>query len=498
MPKWLRNYLSAGDVRKHFWRALGVGALLRVLSAFFVYGPQALDDYKHGVWPAYQFFAGLPLDIPQYRSHLLVWFLSCFAEIASWVGVTSALGQVRAMYLGLGLVSLLGIWGTYLYVRDFRSKIFSSLALYMTAVFPLMPFVSTRAFGEAVAMSLVMLAFGGLETSRRRAENRIAVWIGWFAVLGLAGLFRFHVGVLYLVSMAVFLILKNYSAVVGALLAGFVALGGQVLVDHLSGKGFLGTLFVYLAENQGGAAKYGVSPWYNPWLFVLAVGLAPFSFVMWRSTRSLWRKHWPMLAPLLIFVFAHSLVAHKEERFLYPILGLEIWALAYLWASSARNSAARRFFSPVLIGVTTILLPVVCFINTQEGEIEPPALMESRYKRVIYLDHESLFGKSRFQFYFLRPPSLLRSVSPLEFNAARVDQELAENPQHLALVMLTSNPEAQAQLEALSGIKTLEAQCLKVETSGSLIDRLIYSLNPKHNQRRRPTWYLTCERSSHV
>lgn len=498
MPKWLRRYLGSGDLKLHLKRALIIGAALRILSAIFVYGPQALDDYKHGVWPAYQFFAGIPLDIPQYRSHLLVWFLSLFAEMASWVGVTSALGQVRAMYLGLGFTSLVGIYGTYLYVRDFRSKLFPALALYMAAIFPLMPFVSTRAFGEAVAMSLVMLAFGGIESSRQRKENRIVVWVAWFAVLGLAGLFRFHVGVLYLVLMAVFLILKNYRAVSGAMIAGLIALGGQVLVDFLSGKGFLGTLFIYLKENEGGAVKYGVSPWYNPWLFVLALSLAPFSFVLWRSTRSLWRKHWPMLVPFLIFVLAHSLVAHKEERFLYPILGLEIWAVAYLWASNARQRLARKVFSPVIIAVTALLLPVVCFINTQEGEIEPPALMESRYGAVIYLDHESLFGKSRFQFYFLRPPSQLRPVSTEEFNAARVDQELADNPKHLALVMLTSNPEARPQLEALSGIKTLEAQCLKVEASGSLIDRLLYSLNPKHNQRRRPTWYLTCERSSHV
>ena len=126
MPKWLRQYLGSGDLNLHLKRALIIGAGLRILSAIFVYGPQALDDYKHGVWPAYQFFAGISLDLPQYRSHLLIWFLSLFTEVASWVGVTSALGQVRAMYLGLGLTSLVGIYGTYLYVRDFRSKLFSA------------------------------------------------------------------------------------------------------------------------------------------------------------------------------------------------------------------------------------------------------------------------------------------------------------------------------------------------------------------------------------
>jgi hypothetical protein len=498
VPNWLSRYLSGGDLRKHFQRALVLGAILRLCSAIFVYGPQALDDYKHGVWPAWQFFAGVPLDLPQYRSHLLIWFLSIFAEMASWIGVTSALGQVRAMYIGLGAVSLLGIVGTYFYVRDFRSRLYARLALYLAAMFPLMPFVSTRAFGEAVAMSLVMLAVGGLEYSRRGGVARIAPWTGWFLILGVAGLFRFHVGLLYLALMVVFAILKVRPALIGAAIAGVIAVGLQAAIDLLSGKGPLGTLFIYLAENEGGGARYGVSPWYNPWLFVLGLTLAPFSFVMWRSTRSLWRKHWPMLAPMLFFVLAHSMAAHKEERFLYPIVGLEVWAIAYLWASNAKNRWARRIYSPVLIGVTALALPAVCFINTQEGEIEPPALMESRYKEVIYLDHLSLFGKSRFQFYFLRPPSLLRAVTPLEFNAARVDQELADHPEHKAVVLLTSEPESRLQLDALAGIKTLEARCLEVRESGSLIDRLLYSLNPKHNQRRRPTWYLACERTPHV
>src|SRR3954470_9311330 len=123
MPKWLRRYLRSADLRAHFWRAMFLGATLRILSAWFVYGPQALDDYKHGVYPAYQFFAGIPLDLPDYRSRLLVWLLGGFTYLASFAGVTSALGQVRAMYLGLGFISLIGIVGTHYYARTRNSRV---------------------------------------------------------------------------------------------------------------------------------------------------------------------------------------------------------------------------------------------------------------------------------------------------------------------------------------------------------------------------------------
>jgi hypothetical protein len=497
VPRWLRRYLAEGNLKTHLTRALIAGGLLRLFSAFFVYGPQALDDYKHGVWPAYQFFAGLRLDLPDYRSHLLVWFLAFFVKIASFFGVESALGQVRAMYLGLGATSLLGIYGTYLYVREFRSRIFGALALYLVALFPLMPFMSTRAFGEAVAAGLVMLAVGCLESLRRSGSPSFWKWTGAFAILALAGLFRFHVGLVYLAYMAVLIYFKNWRALSASLAAGLLGIFGQALIDFLSDKGPLSTLFIYLAENEGGGARYGVSPWYNPWLFVLALSLMPFSFVFYKSLKPLWRKHWPMLVPFLVFVGAHSLAAHKEERFLYPVLGLEMWTVAYLWSANAFNKYARKIYTPAWIAICLLALPVVCFINTQEGEIEPPALMEARYRGVIYLDYNSLFGQSRFKFYFLRPPSELKEVEPEEFNAARVDEELARNPEQNALVMLTSDPEALIQLQALKGIKTMEAQCSDVSASGSLIDKLLYSLNPKHNQRRRPTWYLVCERGGH-
>ncbi len=494
MPKLLREFFHAVPVQRHLLYAMILGGIARALSAFFVYGPQALDDYKHGVWPAYQFFAGLPLDIPEYRSHLLVWYLGFFAEIASWFGATSALAQVRAMYLGLGLTSMTAIWGTYLYAKNFNSKVYTAASLYLVAIFPLMPFVSTRAFGEAVAMSLVALGFGILANERKNGGRRLRPWVSGFFILGVATLFRYHVGILYLAYMGVLAVLKIKRGIWGGVIAGFCILGLEAVIDLLSGKPALGTLITYLVENQGGGAKYGVMPWYNPWLMVLGIALAPFSFVMWRHWRHVWQRHWPVIVPLLLFVLAHSLAAHKEERFLYPILILELWVIASFWSDAMFDKWTIRVFSPVLLVISLLLLPVVTLVNTQEGEIEPPAVLESRYGHVLFLDYESLFGMSRFQFYFLRPPSVLEKVTPEDFVAHRVDRGFSDHQEIRAVAFVTSNPEAYNSLRALENMRTIEAECLKIQRSGSLMDRLLFAMNPKHNQRRRPTWYLACEK----
>lgn len=496
MPKILRRFLFRFGIEAHFRLALGLALVSRLLSAWFVYGPQALDDYKHGVWPAYQLATGLTVDLPDYRSYLLVGYLSIFVEVAGWFGFTSALAQVRAMYIGLGLTSLLALWGTYYFARTQRSRLFGPLALYLVAVFPIMPFVSTRAFGEAVAMSLVALAFGLLIYAYKNKPKETTIWISGFLILGLATLFRFHVGLMYVAFALWILVKKQWRGLIAAGVAGLVTLALQATVDLLSGKEPLATLFIYLNENQGGAAKYGVMPWYNPVLFVLGLSLVPFSLPLWRSWRTLWRRQKEVLIPWLLFVIAHCMVAHKEERFLYPILVLELWALACLWAANAHSRWARRIFSPAILIVTILLLPVTTLVNTQEGEIEPPAYIQSRFDQVLYLDDESLFGRSRFQFYFLRPPARLETITADEMTAHKIDDILSQNPDLKAVAILTSKPEVQIPLQALANVRTVEAQCEGLRESGSLVDRLLFQMNPKHNQRRRPTWYLVCRRLS--
>jgi hypothetical protein len=66
------------------------------------------------------------------------------------------------------------------------------------------------------------------------------------------------------------------------------------------------------------------------------------------------------------------------------------------------------------------------------------------------------------------------------------------------VVLLTSDPSARDQLRVLEGVQSVEGHCQNLREAGSLIDRLLYKMNPKHNQRRRPTWYLICERTPSV
>lgn len=492
MPSFFQNYLDRYDLKFHFIRALYWGLGLRLITAYFVYGPQALDDYKHGVIPAYELFKGLSTSLPDYRSPLLNWVLSAWLHIGSFLGMESGLSQVRWMYALLGVISLSAIIGAYLYAKNYPNERFGKIFVYFCSLHALMPFVGTRAFGESVALGLVLLGLGIIEQARhseRKRDGLIGFWI-----LGLAVLFRFHVGLIYVPLLLIFLIERNWRLAMWGGVAGVITLVQQIGIDLLAGKPALGTLTVYLAENQGGGAKYGVMPWYNTWLLVLALAFVPFSLVFVPKLKQMWLRHWRVVVPFLIFVTAHSLAAHKEERFMYPIVGIVFLILSDLWASQFDSGWVRRFFAPIVLTLNFIALPLACLNNTQVGEIEPLAIPESRFERILYLDAESLVSQSRIKEYFLRPPSRIKKVETEQINSFLIDDELRADPQWQALVLVTSQERFQPYLESLEKLETELAQCGRVQAASSLIDSLIYRMNPKHNQRRRPTWYVICRR----
>lgn len=494
MSPWLKRYLRRHDLRFHFIVAIVLGFVLRSLTAFFVYGPQALDDYKHGVWPSYQMFKGLPIDLPDYRSHLLNWMLLLFLRVGSLFGVESALAQVRTMYFGLGLVSLLSLVGAFIYVRLRGSRQFGGLALYLLALYPLMPFLSTRAFGESVALPFVVLGLAICERSRQRSDSFFGMSFG-FLLLGVAVLLRFQVGVISCVYLTFLLYERKWRLALATCVSGLILIGAQAGIDIASGKSAFGTLTAYLEENAGGAAKYGISPWYNTWLLVLALTLFPFSIVFFKRLKYVWSAHKPVVLSLLAFVTIHSIVPHKEERFMYPIVGVLLILLAYAWALNRHDRRTRTIYQPVFLFLCAIALPLACLVNSQAGEIEPAAIAEDRLGQVGYLDYQSLFGQSLIRDYFLRPPSEIVEVSMEDLTLSHAESLLDAHPDWKGAVFLTSAEEAFDRIRQLNDQRSPRLQCGDAQIASSAVDRILYRLNPKHNQRRRPTLYILCERS---
>lgn len=469
---------------------------LRLICAYFVYGPQALDDYEHGIIPVLNWFHGGVFDLPDYRSPLLTYTLRFWLEVGRIFSIDSLLNQIRWIGFGLALVQMAGLYAIWkIFAKE--SDRAQTLALFLYSTFVIMPFVATRAFGEAICLPFVLLGFMFL---LKPIELKSVFW-GFF-FLGIATLYRFQVGIMGVTCLA-FLFIDNYSnrkkslSVLGAAaLAGAVILSFQGIIDLSADRPFLSTLLNYFKVNEGGAAQYGVSPWYNTWLFPLVVFLLPFSWPLFHkeSLKALWKKWSLIVVSVLIFILIHSLIPHKEERFMYPILGLLLVFLAYLWAKQWKHPWVRKVLTPMLVTLHLGGVFVVIFSNSQEGVVKPLAEAEKSFHKFAVLETQSLMQESQLRSMFLKRGSEEFNISPGEVGISRLEKVFSQKgPEGFdGVLWVTSEPEVAAMYRLMENLDEKTFRCGTTKKASSLIDGVIYKLNPKHNKRRRPSWFLLC------
>ena len=258
-----------------------------------------------------------------------------FLFVVGVFGVESALAQLIALKVLYAALSLLPIWATWRLLEE-RSPRLALVGAASIAFWPEFVFRSVRlmdySLEAATLAGALILAF----TLPARAARLGTVAAG--AVLGTLFFARFQSG-LYLVAVVIALRWERDRAGAARVLGGYTAVIALLGLAEMAGtgRGFLAPFFAYLRFNaiEGGAAIfYGVAPWHR-YLSegAKALGFAPFvllvgaAFSGWRSGRTDRRLALVFFLPLL----THSLVGHKEGRFVYGFLwtliplGLGAW-----------------------------------------------------------------------------------------------------------------------------------------------------------------------------
>ncbi len=492
----IKKFLVQAPLEKHLLYALLLGFFFRFLAAVCVYGPQALDDYLHGVTASVHFYLFNEHGLPELRSPLLIWILGGWLKLLSiFFGELSPIWQVRSMLLLLGTASLSGIYGTYLYVRNYHTPLFGPLALYLVALYALMPFVSTRAFGESFSLCFVLLAFGLIFDER--SQNSFWKLFFGFLVLGFATLLRFHIGLIYVLFFLWILFEKKWKTFFPYFIAGFITLFAEIAIDAFDGRAFMATLRAYLFENQD-TTKYGVQPFHATWVTWLGMMMFPFSLAFGKSWIQTVKNHKWLFGMTFVFVLIHSLVPHKEERFLYPILGLSLILLSAAWGDAWGRNLWVKSISVFLIVLHGIAVIIVSSTNTQTGEVGPAAHISSYSKNVLYLDYGSIMGAGRFRLAFIpREKDLMtmgESLTQAQDPTPLIQQSKADrNIDGYALLTSQESILPLLQEKAAQIERELQTKCSAWVKETSFLDEWIYKMNPKSNQRRRPTWWQYCQ-----
>ncbi len=496
--------LAQSLTRRPLLWPMGAGLFVRVLTAVWGLSFHARDDYFHVLQPALRWIADPSFDwehsgLPGagIRSHLVPRLVEGLVLFAHSVGIDSPDGVLRLIYTVFGLYSLAVVPAVYLLARrllDGRSVL---IATWLAAVHFAMPYAGTRLLIEALAMPPLALGvyFATFATSGA------LLLAGLF--VGLACWFRFQVGAAALgLAVAVFWAGKKEGGLGGgtrrvlALAAGgAVALLAQGLFDLWTTGGFLRPLLNNIAVNLHPPAELsrsGAFAYIGLWLLFTAPPASLLAVpAMARSARKLAVVVWPFA----VFVLLHSLVPHKEERFMLPVLPLFlVWLAAVphtlLEATGKLSRWLVRWRRPAFVWAIALhTLGLLLVLNNQsQGNLREAmlTLRSDRTARALVS-----FGPE-VQSYFLGNQTLPneRSSHADVLWLARTLRLLAEagTPANRFIAFLPDRPQAEALLSR-SGLLCDAPQ----ELNGWWFDRLLYALNPKRNKRRAPVLLWRCE-----
>lgn len=334
---------------------LSTGALLRLLNAVFHLGLIYPDEHFQSLEPANWVVNGVGWKSSEWEIGSRSWvipglYLPLLAALKA-IGVTSGPAPIQLCRAMTALVSGAAIWGFWRFLRGSGlHPLAALLGLALWSLHPAMVVWDSATFSETwaraalwIAMPVVLGAWSG--------ESR-ARWMASGICLGLPFVARPPMAA-WIAGALLALLLSRRGAwrllpwIAAGLALPVAALGA---LDRLTWGNVFNSLIELYRVNvvQGIAEAHGTSPWYDylpqawrnlgAFTCLLALGLPLLALA--RRRLRVGAADALVLVPALFVLGAHSALAHKELRFVSPVLPA-VFYLAALGASPLLAAAPR-------------------------------------------------------------------------------------------------------------------------------------------------------------
>ncbi len=347
-----------------------VGILLVVVTAWLSMGYHHPDEH-YQIWEFAKYKLGesprsdLPWEFEAQMRPGLQPFLAYCAILASrFLGVDNPFIQMCWVRLLTGLLAF-GVYWKWCDALAPALRDKGRLLRLSLAFFWLMPYLSVRFSSENLSGISFLGGLLLLYPSPQAATARKLFLAG--VLLCLSFFFRYQIAFAGL-GLAAWLLfvnkmpLRNWLFLTGGAL---VALIPGLAADYWLYGEWSWVPYEYFAQNvlEGKAAGFGVSPWW--WYFreFPLMLMPPLSlFLLWFMGVGIRRNPWHVFVWCLIpFVLGHSLAAHKETRFLFPMI-FPILALAALgWDHFFSKKSMPRVLHGFFKFAVTLNLLVLVF-----------------------------------------------------------------------------------------------------------------------------------------
>lgn len=347
---------AAPAPRTLFWSLLAFALLLRIAAAWTWPNVHQPDEVFQTLEPAHRLWFGYSVVSWEWREGIRSWLIP--GLLAPIIGLVTAFGGGQPAYAGaidilMTLLSLSVVAVGFGVGGRFYGRASALLIGLLCAVWFEFVYFAPKTLTEVIAAHVLIIAIWFILTAPHRL-----ILIGM--LLGLTGIIRFHTGPMVLVA-AIWVCRADITTRWPRLLAGAaIPILFQAVLDWITLGAPLQSIWLNLWINVGQARSefYGTLPFYwYPGRFLIAWGPV-FPFILVAAL--LGARRAPLLGwMVIVHVAAHSLIAHKEMRFLYPAMPLLIilaglGACRILSRFSALTAASPAMLAGVFVALTGI------------------------------------------------------------------------------------------------------------------------------------------------
>jgi GPI mannosyltransferase 3 len=341
-----------------------IALVLRVGVAIRFPSIEYPDEIFESLEPAHHLAYGFGVVSWEWRMGVRSWvfpaFLAGVMRATDWMGPGS-LGYLRAIIILLSALSLTTVWFGFAWNQRASGLEAGIIAAWACAICPALVYFAPKAFNEVVAGNVLLPGLYLGMYGERLTERKRLFLTGLFC--GLAVSLRIQLAPAVGFALLYFChsdVRRKAPALFAGFLLPVVAFGA---VDAFTWSYPFQSFFRYFWATvlTGRSRIYGVQPWYwyglelakyaGPMLFLALVGVRRSRFLGWIG---------------LIIVASHSVIAHKEVRFIYPVLPI-LMTLAALGlveiasVLSTRQNLSLTSEGIVIVGLAFCLLTSATF-----------------------------------------------------------------------------------------------------------------------------------------
>ncbi len=397
-----------------------VAAILFIVTAFFSAGFYHFDEHFQILE-----FGGLKLGLTEAAK--LPWEFE--AKMRPALQPAMVYGMHKVM-------SVLGVDDPF--TISFVLRLFAAAVSFLSIHLLIKAFID-KIKGEKLQLSFILLSFflwfsvyNSVRFSSENMGGRVfiiafALFFTWkyislkqhFLVgflLGISFLFRYQNAFMIAGFVAWMLFVnKNKWKELLLLVIGFtIAFGIGVLLDRWFYEEWVFTTWKYFEQNilLNKAADFGVEPWYFYAIDLLNKGIPPFSilYLLPFLVLCIYQRKNAAVWCIVPFVVLHSYIAHKELRFLFPLIGFipllavqcgeifkEKWPLFF-------QNKVLKVFIYLFWAYNTIFLLITSF-KAADARLPLFEMIYDSYQKPVklYYIEDSPYGTTAKFYYFSKP-----------------------------------------------------------------------------------------------